>query len=159
MIKKQKNKKTKKRAGFTLLEVVLVVTILAVLSAGLVLTLNPSVRFAKSRNNKREADVSMFLNAIGRRIADNKGLFACGAGVLPAISTRMTSEVGGYDIASCLFPSYIPLVPHDPNGVGAHYTSVSDYNVGYDVWQDVVTGRVTVEAPFAELEDTISASR
>ena len=114
--------KLKAEKGFTLLEVLVVLAIIVIVGAAIVMLVSPAERFARSRNNERKADVNVLLNAVSQNIADNKGSFSCGTS-FPATSTRMSSGVGGYDIASCLFPTHLIVVPHDPNGQGVFYTS------------------------------------
>ena len=50
-------------------------------------------------------------------------------------------------------------LPVDPNVAGAHWTSVTDYDSGYNVYRDATSGRVTVSAPGAELGEVISMTR
>src|SRR3989344_6009169 len=140
----------KKKEGFTLLEILISLGILGALFAGILIFLNPFSYFQKSRNNERTAHAHALLNAITTKKIDAKGEFLCGAGEIPATSTRIRSEVGGYDALPCLYPIYLLRVPKDPNGAGVYYTSTSSYYLGYDVWKSGVTGRIVIEAPFAE---------
>lgn len=146
-------------SGFTLLEILVVLGIVALLSAVLFGFVNPHARFAKARNDERRADLNLLLISINENIFDNKGMFSCGAGPLPSSSTAMTSEPGGYDVAPCLFPKHLPVVPYDPREASAFYTSTSSYNLGYTIRQDAFTGRVTLEAPFAEVGESITVTR
>jgi hypothetical protein len=92
-------------------------------------------------------------------MADNKGVFetGCAAGAIPTTSTTISNA--GYNVASCLIPTYISVLPYDPSAAGAHYTSDTDYNTGYVIMKDAVTGRITVVAPSAELGESISVTR
>lgn len=58
-----KNKKQKN--GFTLLELLIVIAILAILSAALILILNPAESMRKSRDAQRISDLSTLKTAIG----------------------------------------------------------------------------------------------
>jgi hypothetical protein len=71
----------------------------------------------------------------------------------------MTSEKGGYDIAPCLVPEYLPALPFDPSMEGAHWTSRENYNTGYTVVRDAKTKRVTITAPNAELDGEVEVTR
>lgn len=59
----EKNKKQSK--GFTLLELLIVIAVLAILSAALVLVLNPAESMKKSRDTQRMNDLAALKTAIG----------------------------------------------------------------------------------------------
>jgi hypothetical protein len=104
--------------------------------------------------------VNTILNGIRENIADNRtGLFTCSSGDIPSSSKRMATGAGNYDIAGCLIPTYLPILPFDPATSSAHYTSPSDYDTGYYVIKATSTGVITITAPAAELKQTISVSR
>ena len=58
-------KSEKKMKGFTLLELLIVIAILAVLSAVLILILNPAETMKKSRDSQRMSDLATMKSAIG----------------------------------------------------------------------------------------------
>jgi prepilin-type N-terminal cleavage/methylation domain-containing protein len=62
-MKKQEIKKSKE--GFTLLELLIVITIIAILSVALVFVLNPAETLAKSRDTQRMSDLSTLKTALG----------------------------------------------------------------------------------------------
>ena len=165
------NKKRKiANKGFTLIEILVVIGIVAILATIVIIALNPSRQFAQARNSQRVSNVNTILNAIGQRVADNKGLlqgaftiggttYTCPT-LLASTLYTITSIAGATNIdLSCLTPTYIPLnIPFDPSDKDAKWTSAVDYDTKYQVIIDA-NGRYTVSAPSAELAQIISVTR
>ena len=152
----------KQTKGFTLIEILLVMGIIAILAAVVIVAINPARQFAQARNTQRTSNVFSILNAIGQNMSDHQGVFECPAGVIPTATTTLKSN-GGYNIADCIVPTYMPVLPHDPSAPGAHVTSSTDYDTGYVISYDSATNRITVAAPYAlnqsELSQNIKAIR
>ncbi|MBU6501138.1 MAG: hypothetical protein KGJ89_04610 [Patescibacteria group bacterium] len=148
------------REGFTLLELVVTMTILIMIGVFAIVAINPTDQIAKSRNAKRISDINVILGAVGQNSSDNEGKFSCSSGTLPTSTSRMAvSGAGSYNIAPCLVSVYLEKLPYDPATTSAHYTSVTDYDTGYTISQSSTTGRITISAPAAELGTSISATR
>jgi prepilin-type N-terminal cleavage/methylation domain-containing protein len=150
--------------GFTLIEILVVIGMIAILSSIVLTAINPLRQFAQARNAQRESDVNALLNAVGERIAENRGVFVDATACitpLPSTPTTIANLTGSYDIRPCLVPAFISELPVDPlTGNNACTTSTctgQQYKTGYTIAQDSSTGRITVCAPGAA-ESAITGS-
>ena len=137
------HRKPSATAGFTLIEILVVIGIIAILAAVVIIAINPARQFAQARNTQRESNINTILNAIGQDLADNKGVFTC-AGIGTAIAAAANNIGSGAGLVNlgCLVPSYIPsAIPFDPNGGAAADTK---YSVAVDA-----LGRYTLCAPLS----------
>ncbi len=158
--------------GFTLVELLVVIGMLAILSTVVLVAVNPLRQFAQARNAERQNDVAAVLNAVSERIADNGGMFATTTD--PTLSTctqdlpSSAQEISNLHSADmnlmpCIVPTYLSQLPKDPttgtnecvpgsNCTGAHF------DLGYTIQKDPATSRVTVCAP-AAAESAIPGSK
>jgi type IV pilus assembly protein PilA len=159
---KPRGKIGKSRRGFTLIEILVVIGIIAVLAAVVLVAINPARQFKLARDSQRVSNITAILNAVGQNMAEHKGVFTCGTSTLslPASSTPIANDSSissKIDMHDCLIPNYISSLPFDQNKTGAYYHSQSDYNTGYSISEDS-NGRVTISA-VAEIGDPISVTR
>ena len=148
-----------KRGGFTLIEILVVIGIIAILAAVVLIAINPARQFSQANNSQRASNVNAILNGIGQFIADNRG----DTPTLPAAGDP--AEEIGATLCGELVPDYLPSLPTDPasdsDGAGvaeADCVALAANDVGYEVEVDA-DGRITVSAPDAELGDTIEVTR
>lgn len=145
-------KKSSTRSGFTLIELVVVIGILSVLLAIVLVAINPGRQFKQANDTKRKSDVSAILNAVGQKVAFDKGVIP---GAITATAKNIASGAAGADICSLIMPDYISALPNDPN-IGGQVIDCATYDTGYQISTDGT--RITVSAPSAALE-TISLTR
>lgn len=160
-VSKNRDLSLKSSAGFTLIEILIVIGIIAILAAIVIVAINPAKQFAQARNTQRTANVNAILNAISQRAADNKGIFAgtfeiggstyiCG--LIPSSQTTINTTMAANSTTDtgnmgCLIPTYMSAFPVDP-------TLPTPPSTGYEVSVSP-TGRVQVCSPLAASEISI----
>ncbi len=138
--------------GFTLIEILIAVALIAILSAITIIAINPAKHFRDARNSQRSSDVTQILNAVTQYISD-QGHQLADLGPITACSdvpTNIGSEPGYINLAANLVPTYIVSIPKDPS-------SGTDENTGYTICT-TDNSRVQIAAPFAE-EKSIMVQR
>lgn len=131
--------------GFTLIELIVVIGIIAILAAIVIIAVNPARQFAQARNAQRRSDVLAILDAIHQQAADNNGNLTTWISNLAAGTT--TDVARTTQLGTVLVPTYLSSIPADPSSSTA---SDSGYQVSHDA-----NNRVTVTAPYTE---TLSGS-
>jgi prepilin-type N-terminal cleavage/methylation domain-containing protein len=148
------------RKGFTLIEILVVIGILAVLFAIVLIAINPARQFSQANNTKRRSDVNAILNAIHQYAADNHGALPAG---IAATTGIISSGGSGVDICASLVTRYLAALPVDPltnSGTAvSNCTDPAGYDTNYTVFRSATDNRVTVSAPAAELGETINVTR
>ncbi len=148
-------KYNKKQSGFTLIEVLVVIGIIAILAAVVIVAINPGRNFAQARNTQRWSNVNTILNAVWQRMAEGRGIWNSNCSgttvTLPAVSTPIGNGASSTNLEPCIVPTYVASMVMDPSiGTAA--------DTGYDIVQNA-NGRITVSARGAELSELISVTR
>ncbi len=149
--------KQQSQAGFTLLEVLLVVAIIAILAGIVIIAINPGKNLGDTRNSQRSADVNTILNGTYQYALDNNG-------TLPASITTTATEVCATGAASCTglvdlsalttAGKYLVSIPKDPQCSTVCATNGAGYKINKDA-----NGRLVVTATYAEQGKTISVTK
>lgn len=148
--------------GFTLIEVLLVIAILAILSAITIIAINPAKQLATARDNHRSADVYAILNAVHQYAIDHDGALPGGI-TTDNLEICMTysstcDSTYLYDLSDLTNnQKYLVELPIDPKCMTAS-GGCAENSTGYFI-NKTEGGRITVAAPSAEVTELISVTR
>ncbi|MEI7424772.1 MAG: type II secretion system protein, partial [Candidatus Staskawiczbacteria bacterium] len=158
----------KQQKGFTLLEILLVIALIAILAGIVIVAINPAKQLADGRNTQRRSDVNAVIDAIYQYSIKNNGDIP-GVDAVTATSQVIGTSATGCDtaasitcagattVAACLnltsslAPDYIVSIPKDPS-------TGSDAKTFYYINKNA-NGRVTVGSCSAENSAIISVTK
>ncbi len=134
----------KKTKGFTLIEILLVIAIMAILAAIVIVAINPAKQFGEAQNVQRQSDVRAILDATIQYSLDNSGALPSGIPVgttcnndgQPICQVDVVCE-GGVSLDSLISGRvYLTDLPTDPTAGDVEVT-------GYSIMQNS-SGRTSV---------------
>lgn len=158
--------------GFTLLEVLLVVAVIAILAGIVIIAINPGKNLGDARNSQRSADVNTIMNAVYQYTLDNNGVLPglgarTGAVVIPTdptpaveiCNTTTSTCTGLVDLAVLTTAGkYIVAIPKDPQAPNGCTTGCGANGTGYKIQKDA-NGRLIITAMSPEQGKTITVTR
>ena len=148
----------KNQKGFTLVELIIVIAIIAILAGAIFVAIDPARRLHEARNARRSGDIATFLDAVKKYQADNEGshystidsltldlYYQIGtAGSNCGITCGANNTQGSCVDLSSMGSNYLATVPIDPKeGTTAQS--------GYAIQKDS-NGAITIESCHAEGE-------
>lgn len=149
------------KKGFTLIEVLLVIGLLAILASITIVAINPSRQFAKSRDSQRVTDVYSIISAIHQYSLDNEDTF-------PETISGEEVEICKTESITCTSlvdlsvlttnEEYLPTIPIDPLCSDGGNEHCSGGGTGYYVKLSE-NGGVTVSSQNLELSEPLYVTK
>jgi type IV pilus assembly protein PilA len=131
------------QSGFTLIEILIVIGIIAILAAIVLVAVNPAKQFENANDAQRSSNVNAVLNAVGQFTVDSKGTLP---GSIPSGSGNATDLADAGDLCEDLLPDFLAALPADPDEADQSLdeSDCDTKDTGYDIYQ--ANGRVTIVA-------------
>ena len=113
------------------------------------------------RNAARTNALKQIADAIDAFVKANNNKWECVAGPLPMASKPISSATGGYNLATCLVPQYLSVMPVDPlinrvDGTSKYFwTDTNNYNTGFNLAYSSTAHKIALYAFNAELGQQI----
>lgn len=121
-----------KRKGFTLIELILVVAIIGIFSAGVLAAINPSQQVQKANDSRRKTDLEMIQRALEAYYADN--------GRYPTSSTNEIVNNSIVVVWGSSWQPYMDTLPKDPDSNRRYVYGVSADGQTYGLYASLERG-------------------
>jgi len=145
---------TTKRKGFTLIEIIIVVAIIAILASAVIIAINPAKNLRQARNATRWTQMNAAANGVYSYVIDHQGLFPPCLYIDLATrterwvynATETTPLWNLVNIEDCddLVPVYMGKFPADPQG--------ADYLIGF-VTDSTTSDRIIIRSTAQEAQN------
>ena len=148
--------------GFTLIELIIVIAVIALLAAATFVAINPAKRVGDANNARRWSDITAIADAYNAYLVDNAGAHPTTtpsptSGMTYAIASSTGGGAGDFDnctaasgnptstgalinLGALVTNGYIGAIPLDPS-----YVSADGYDTGYYFYRES-TGKMIVGA-------------
>jgi prepilin-type N-terminal cleavage/methylation domain-containing protein len=160
-----------RESGFTLVELLIVIAVIAILAAAVYAALNPQKRFQDARDARRVTDANAILSALKLYQIDNKGndfmainyltvgnVYMIGAATGACNSVTCDTPVSSFNscinISGLVSTGYLGAMPISPSGAFSYNPGFSGYTITRQS-----NGIIIVRACESEDTDEISVSR
>ena len=131
----------KKNKGFTLIEMLVVIGIIAILAAVVLVAVNPLRQFASARDSQRRSDLYALTNAIYQFAVEHNGNLPS-TSTTPATTADIPDCMDPVDYAgdgldagaalgldNVLVPTYVADIPFDPTDTDGDGNTITDYTI------------------------------
>lgn len=112
--------------GFSLIELIIAMTIIGILTTGLLVTINPLTQIQKANDAKRKSDLALVQRALEQYFNDN--------GFYPGGSGTIAGATWGGRWAIIGVTTYMDILPKDPVGGKNYYYRQAFGGQGYIIY-------------------------
>lgn len=152
-------KNQKSQQGFTLIEILLVMALIAALATIVLVAINPAEKFKQSRDTQRYTDTASLAGAVQQYYVDHQGSLPAGIDTTPKSITAAAGATN-IDLCAVLVTKYLVVMPIDPKtGTKPTTPPCTGYASGYTIAKESATSDRVVVTAVPESADSISVTR